>query len=132
MFPSQRPFFRLALVAIFVFALVEYVNGLAMEYCSTLNTGTGNGSRSPYLVDDFRNVPILIVISSQTLQSTNPMVCATISASMSMHLLWCKEIIAGARIMCLELQRRPATAKTNVRVTRAILVVETIHMDTCH
>ncbi|EDN99729.1 hypothetical protein SS1G_02587 [Sclerotinia sclerotiorum 1980 UF-70] len=51
MFHSLRDFYRLGVVAIFIFALIEHVNGIAMEYCSSLNTATTNGNSSIYQSD---------------------------------------------------------------------------------
>ncbi|KAJ8058869.1 hypothetical protein OCU04_011853 [Sclerotinia nivalis] len=51
MFHSLRDFYRLGVAAIFIFALIEHVNGIAMEYCSSLNTGTGSGNSSIYQSD---------------------------------------------------------------------------------
>ncbi|CAD6446111.1 e8131479-f94b-4739-9e84-30a81c898609 [Sclerotinia trifoliorum] len=47
----SRDFYRLGVVAIFIFALVEHVNGIAMEYCSSLNTATTSGNSSIYQSD---------------------------------------------------------------------------------
>ncbi|KAF7877253.1 hypothetical protein EAF04_000936 [Stromatinia cepivora] len=51
MFHSLRDFYRLGVAAIFIFALIEHVNGIAMEYCSGLNTGAGSGNFSIYQSD---------------------------------------------------------------------------------
>ncbi|KAA8570018.1 hypothetical protein EYC84_002356 [Monilinia fructicola] len=49
MFHSLRDYYRLGVAAIFVFALIEHVNGLSMEYCSSLNTASGSANSSIYI-----------------------------------------------------------------------------------
>lgn len=70
--------------------------------------------------------------SLQTHLSTNPMVFATTFASTILHLQLYKRIYAGVRTMFQELRLRLVIAAMNVQVIPAILVVETIHTDTCH
>ncbi|KAI9640045.1 Cell wall integrity and stress response component 4 [Ciborinia camelliae] len=51
MFHSLLHFYPYGVAAIFGFALIEHVNGLTMEYCSSLNTGSGDGNSSIYQSD---------------------------------------------------------------------------------
>ncbi|QSZ32206.1 hypothetical protein DSL72_001778 [Monilinia vaccinii-corymbosi] len=48
MFRSLRDFYRLGVAAIWVVALIDHVDGLTMQYCSTLNTGSGSPKSSIY------------------------------------------------------------------------------------
>ncbi|KAF7934954.1 uncharacterized protein EAE98_002999 [Botrytis deweyae] len=51
MFYSLQDSYRLGVVAIGLFALVKHVQGISMEYCSSLNTGSGSANSSIYQSD---------------------------------------------------------------------------------
>ncbi|KAF7896990.1 uncharacterized protein EAF01_009393 [Botrytis porri] len=51
MFYSLQDSYRLGLVAICLFAFFKHVQGISMEYCSTLNTGSGSANSSIYQSD---------------------------------------------------------------------------------
>ncbi|KAF7956084.1 hypothetical protein EAE96_005005 [Botrytis aclada] len=51
MFCSLQDSYRLGVVAICLFAFLNHVQGLSMEYCSTLNTGSGSANSSIYQSD---------------------------------------------------------------------------------
>ncbi|KAB8298793.1 hypothetical protein EYC80_000967 [Monilinia laxa] len=51
MFHALRDYYRLGVATTCVFALVEHVNGVSMEYCSSLNTASGSANSSIYQSD---------------------------------------------------------------------------------
>ncbi|KAF5868154.1 putative er membrane protein [Botrytis fragariae] len=51
MFYSRQDSYRLGVVAICLFAFLKHVQGVSMEYCSTLNTGSGSANSSIYQSD---------------------------------------------------------------------------------
>ncbi|TGO29512.1 hypothetical protein BPAE_0014g00630 [Botrytis paeoniae] len=51
MFYSRQDSYRLGVVAICFFAFLKHVQGISMEYCSTLNTGSGSANSSIYQSD---------------------------------------------------------------------------------
>ncbi|PQE31575.1 cell wall integrity and stress response component protein [Rutstroemia sp. NJR-2017a WRK4] len=51
MFLSQRDHHRLLAAAVFLFTFFQHVNGLAMKYCSSLNTASTNANSSIYQSD---------------------------------------------------------------------------------
>ncbi|TGO19846.1 hypothetical protein BTUL_0002g00920 [Botrytis tulipae] len=51
MFYSLQDSYRLGVVAICLVAFLKHVQGISMEYCSTLNTGSGSANSSIYQSD---------------------------------------------------------------------------------
>jgi len=131
MFLSQRDHHRLLAAAVFLFTFFQHVNGLAMKYCSSLNTASTNASKfwGNWCCGYETSINVR---SLQTLPYTNRMDYATISASTAMHLQSCKEVIVGVRTTYPDLRPRLMTAQIHVLVIPLILVVETIHTVTYH